>query len=91
MSTTVSVYEHGLTRSQLSILGYIASRQSADKQGAALTKAEIAKAVGCSVKTVERAVVRFRAEGIIESSPRYGEDGGQLGNVYFMGWQVSSD
>lgn len=69
-----------LTRSQLSILGFVASWQAAG--GDALTKGEIARAVGRSVKTVDRAMALFRAEGIVDSAPRYDASGAQLGNAY---------
>ncbi|WP_165043992.1 helix-turn-helix domain-containing protein [Adlercreutzia sp. ZJ138] len=74
--------KRSLTRMQLGVLGYIASRQAPDGTGAALTKKEIAQVVGCDEKTVERAIVRLRTKGMIEVVPRHGETGAQLGNSY---------
>lgn len=71
-----------LTRMQLGILGFITSKQAPGGEGAFLTKKEIAEAVGCGVKTVERAIVCLRAKGLVEVVPRHDEAGAQLGNTY---------
>lgn len=70
-----------LTRSQRNILGFIAERSVLD--GAARhTKKEIADAVGVSLKTVDRAIVKLRSEGLIEAIERRDDSGAQLSNEY---------
>lgn len=45
-------------------------------------KRELAEALGCNVRMVDRAITRLRREGAIESVPQYDENGAQLGNAY---------
>lgn len=71
-----------LTPLQQRILGFIVERSAACDGDARCTKREIAQVVKCSEKTVDRAIVRLRSEGVIESCPRYNESGGQEGNAY---------
>ncbi len=70
-----------LTYSQQQILGYIAGLTI---PGGAVrcTKRDIANAVGCSEKTVDRAIMRLRKEGLVETLPCYSESGAQVGNAY---------
>lgn len=46
------------------------------------TKRDLADALGCSIRSVDRAIRRLRSEGAIESVPRYGNSGAQLANAY---------
>lgn len=46
------------------------------------TKRDAAEALGCDVTSIDRAVRRLRAEGAIESVPRYSATGAQLANAY---------
>ncbi len=71
-----------LTPLQQRILGFIVERSALSGGDACCTKREIAHFVGCNPKTVDRAVVRLRSEGVIESCPRFAEDGSQKGNAY---------
>ena len=45
-------------------------------------KRDLAAALGCNVRSVDRAIRRLRSEGAIESVPRYGDSGAQLANAY---------
>lgn len=54
----------------------------AQLDGAPCAKARMAESVGCCVHSVDRAVKRLRQEGVIESVPTYGEDGGRRANIY---------
>ena len=74
-----------LTKSQRTILGLIGERGGVSEEGALLSKAEIAAAVKCSVKTVDRALRRLRDEGYVSSEPRHADTGAETGNVYFVG------
>lgn len=67
---------------QQRILGFIVERSVSSGGEAYCTKREIAQAMHCSLKTVDRAIVCLRSEGVIESFPRFGENGKQEGNVY---------
>ncbi len=71
-----------LTPLQQRILGFLVERSALAGGNACCTKREIACFVGCNPKTVDRALVRLRSEGMIESLPRFGEDGAQQGNAY---------
>lgn len=48
----------------------------------ACSKARLAQEVGCSVKTVDRAVAHLRHEGVVVAEARFAESGAQLANVY---------
>ncbi|WP_172136796.1 helix-turn-helix domain-containing protein [Adlercreutzia sp. ZJ473] len=71
-----------LTPLQQRILGFIVERSTMGGGHAYCTKREIAEFMKCSAKTVDRAIVRLRSEGVIESHPRFNESGGQEGNAY---------
>ncbi len=71
-----------LTPLQQRILGFIVERSALGEGDAYCTKREIAQWMKCSEKTVDRAIVRLRSEGVIESYPRFNERGGQEGNAY---------
>lgn len=66
---------------QQRILGYLTLREVTDGT-VCCTKKEISEAMSCSAKTVDRAIVRLRDEGVIEVVPQYLESGGQVGNTY---------
>ncbi|WP_165171069.1 MULTISPECIES: helix-turn-helix domain-containing protein [unclassified Adlercreutzia] len=70
-----------LTYSQQRILGRIAELSVFDGV-ARCTKNDIAHAVGCSEKTVDRAIVRFRKEGLVEVIACHDNNGAQVGNAY---------
>lgn len=38
--------------------------------------------MGCSVKTIDRAITRMSREGLIKVEPCHSESGGQLSNAY---------
>lgn len=38
--------------------------------------------MGCSVKTIDRAITRMSREGLIKVEPCHSENGGQLSNTY---------
>lgn len=45
-------------------------------------KRDLAEALGCNVRSIDRAIRRLRREGAIESVPRYSDSGAQLANAY---------
>lgn len=47
-----------------------------------ITKREMAEELGCSQKTIDRAVARLKEEHLIEVEPVYLENGGQVANTY---------
>ena len=49
---------------------------------ASYTKHDLAQALQCSPRSIDRAIRRLRREGVIESVPRYDSAGGQLANAY---------
>ena len=57
----------------------LVARDSEHGGSSLFTKQELAKALGCSVRSVDRAM---RREGFIESVPRYAESGAQMANAY---------
>ena len=83
-SSSAMVREGGrLTPSQERLLGFIASR-CVTEGSVALTKRELAARMGCCVRTVDRAVMRLRAEGYVEVHELYGADGAQVANEYCL-------
>ena len=70
-----------LTGSQLRVLGFIAA---CGVQGCSETKRTIAEKLCLSIKTVDRAIHRLREDALIVSEARFGEDGTQLGNAYYV-------
>lgn len=70
-----------LTYSQQQILGYIAGLTLSGGV-VRCTKHDIAEAVGCSEKTVDRAIMRLRRESLVEVLPCHDENGAQVGNAY---------
>lgn len=88
-SLDASTDDSRLTPSQQRILGLIVERLARDGGRACCTKREIARIAKCSSKTVDRAIVRLRSEGIIESCECFNKNGSQEGNAYRLttGWQ----
>ncbi len=70
-----------LTYYQQRIFGRLIELQISDGI-AQCTKREIADTVGCSEKTVDRAIKYFREEGLIEVVPCHDENGAQTSNAY---------
>lgn len=70
-----------LTYYQQRILGRIFELQISDGI-ARCSKREIADAVGCSEKTVDRTIKYFREQGLIEIVSRHDESGAQISNAY---------
>ncbi|MBQ3106717.1 MAG: helix-turn-helix domain-containing protein [Eggerthellaceae bacterium] len=70
-----------LTPAQTRILGVIAEK-TVSEGGATFSKKELAAEARCDMKTVDRAIMRLRREGYIESDAQYSETGRQLANVY---------
>lgn len=70
-----------LTSSQLRVLGFIAA---CGMQGCSETKRAIAEKLSLSIKTVDRAIHRLREDALIVSEARFGENGTQLGNAYYV-------
>ena len=60
----------------------LVARDSEHGGSSLFTKQELAKALRCSVRSVDRAILRLRREGFIESVPRYAESGAQMANAY---------
>lgn len=56
-----------LTPTQERLLGYIAA-QTTISGAAQATKKELSQLMGCSVKTIDRAITRMSREGLIKSS-----------------------
>lgn len=71
-----------LTPFQQRILGLIAARSAMSEGEVFRSKKWISEQVHCDMKTVDRAIARLRKEGMIVVEERYGENGGQLPNVY---------
>ena len=67
-----------LTPTQERLLGYIAAQTTIS--GAA--QKELSQLMGCSVKTIDRAITRMSREGLIKVEPCHSENGGQLSNAY---------
>lgn len=73
------------TPTERRILAYLAERE-----GRPCSKREMAEALGRSQKTIDRLVSQLRAEGLLVSQPRWGENGSQLSNVYRLGREVEA-
>ena len=67
-----------LTPTQERLLGYIAA-QTTISGAAQATKKELSQLMGCSVKTIDRAITLMSREGLIKC---HSESGGQLSNAY---------
>ena len=70
-----------LTPTQERLLGYLAA-QTTISGAARATKKELSQLMGCSVKTIDRAITRMSREGLIKVEPCHSENGGQLSNAY---------
>lgn len=71
----------GLTRAQGRVLALIGAH---GEGGVATTvsKQAMAELLSIDIKTVDRAIMRLKDEGLIEVIPRYDENGAQLANGY---------
>ncbi len=45
-------------------------------------KNDLAHRLGCCPRTLDRAIIRLKREGLMETTPVFGESGAQLGNEY---------
>lgn len=73
----------GLSGSELVV--YVALRSFADRDGEAHPHfSSIAERAGVSVRSVERAIARFRTLGILATTRRYRADGGLAGLTFRM-------
>lgn len=70
-----------LTPTQANLLGFVAA-QTTISGVAQATKKELSQLMGCSVKTIGRAITRMSPEGLIKVEPYHSENRGQLPNVY---------
>lgn len=70
-----------LTPSQQRVFQLIAL-QATLAGSARITKREMAEELGCSQKTIDRAVARLKEERLIEVESAYLENGGQVANTY---------
>lgn len=66
-----------ITKTAARILAYVGVHE-----GEPCAKAEIAEAVGCNVKTVDRLVSRLRSDGLLLVEPQWAKNGGQIANAY---------
>ena len=57
-------------------------RETELRESVSFSKTDLARRLGCSDRTLDRALTRLRREGLIISEPTYGPSGAQLGNVY---------
>lgn len=58
------------------------ARDTKDQGECRFAKRELAEALGCNVRSVDRAITQMRRKGIIESVLQFDESGAQLGNTY---------
>ena len=66
-----------LTKTESAILSYLEERGDEP-----CSKAQIAKALGRNVKTIDRLVSGMRVDGLLTVEHRWADNGGQLANVY---------
>lgn len=70
-----------LSSAQKRVLGYI-SAETTLANGVCCSKKTLAAQAGCSVQTVDRAIVRLRELGLIEVEEGHAENGAQIANTY---------
>ena len=70
-----------LTHKHELLICYI-DAQTTISGAAQATKKELSQLMGCSVKTIDRAITRMSREGLIKVEPCHSENGGQLSNAY---------
>ena len=75
----------GLTDSQLMLLGFIAV---CGEEGCFTTKADLARKLRISEKTVDRAVKALRNKELLVATPSFSENGSQVANIYKLAWAV---
>ena len=66
-----------ISRTAAQILAFVGMHE-----GEPCSKARIAEAVGCNVKTADRLMAGLRVDGLLVVEPRWSENGGQLANSY---------
>lgn len=71
--------EFKLTPSARAILEYLKAHE-----GEPVTKSGIAAELGRCEKTVDRLISRMRERGLIEVKERWGKNGAQLANAYYV-------
>ena len=74
-----------LTKTERQILRYVA-----EHEGESCTKGELAASLGRNKKTVDRLVSKLKADGMLVVDYVWGENGGQLANVYRLAPEDSS-
>lgn len=57
-------------------------RETELRESVTFSKADLARRLGCCDRTLSRALLRLRREGLISSEATFGPTGAQLGNVY---------
>lgn len=77
-----------LTRCQQRVMGYIAAEAVIGGGACVIAKGDIARAVRCSTKTVDRAVKVLCAQGLLSVEERFNPDGGQTANAYLPSWDM---
>ncbi len=63
------------------VLALIA-RETMSSGSVTFSKAELAARLGCCDRTLDRALLQIKREGLVETGPRYTETGAQLPNSY---------
>lgn len=58
------------------------ARETAERGSVVFRKGDLAGRMGCCVRSLDRAVSRLRARGLVASAPRFSDKGAQLGNEY---------
>lgn len=66
-----------LTPTERKIIAFVAGHENEP-----CSKGQMAQAVGCSQKTIDRLVARLREEGLLVSTYAWGASGAQLANSY---------
>ncbi len=69
---------HAFVRERLLALVMLHAPQG----GLSASKPEIARALGCSERMVDRALAELKREGLVKTIPQYASNGSQLANVY---------
>lgn len=57
-------------------------RETELRESVTFRKQDLAKRMGVCARSVDRAIMKLRKEGLITSEAVFGENGAQLGNIY---------
>ena len=57
-------------------------RETELRESVTFAKQDLAQRMGVCVRSVDRAVMKLRREGLITSEPVFNKNGAQLGNIY---------